>query len=245
MKYRHQRTRTDKISRACVEKELRKAARTFNFREFGKRDFDEVSKISASTVVREFDGSWKAAMRWLHADLLRNDANGGLQPRSRRQYSDAEMFQEMERIWQECGQRPSRNEWNSCDPSISYQTYVRYFKSWPKACLKFIEFKMGRGLGVQDGLTGGAFAQGRKENVAKGKTRARSIPLQTRLNVLKRDGFRCVLCGNSPAITPGVILHLDHIILFSQGGTHNANNLRVLCQQCNLGRGASDVGQTS
>jgi len=54
-----------------------------------------------------------------------------------------------------------------------------------------------------------------------------------RWRVLKRDNFKCVLCG---ADCNDRKLHIDHIIPISEGGTNDLKNLRVLCSSCNLGR---------
>ena len=57
-----------------------------------------------------------------------------------------------------------------------------------------------------------------------------------RYDVMKRDGFRCVLCGASR--DDGITLHVDHIIPVSRGGKTEMSNLRTLCERCNLGKGA-------
>jgi len=49
----------------------------------------------------------------------------------------------MERIWNLVGHRPSRIEWEISQAQISLNTYKKRFGSWVKACLKFIEYKMG------------------------------------------------------------------------------------------------------
>lgn len=54
-----------------------------------------------------------------------------------------------------------------------------------------------------------------------------------RWKVLKRDNFRCVLCG---ADATDRKLHIDHIEPVSLGGNSRMKNLRVLCSQCNYGR---------
>ena len=56
---------------------------------------------------------------------------------------------------------------------------------------------------------------------------------QKRWKVLKRDKFRCVLCG---ADATDRKLHIDHIVPACKGGQSKIENLRVLCQYCNLGR---------
>jgi len=55
-----------------------------------------------------------------------------------------------------------------------------------------------------------------------------------RYDVMKRDGFRCVLCGMSAK--DGAILHVDHIIPVSKGGKSTMSNLRTLCEKCNMGK---------
>ena len=57
-----------------------------------------------------------------------------------------------------------------------------------------------------------------------------------RYDILKRDGFRCVLCGASAK--DGAKLHVDHIFPVSKGGKTEPDNLRTLCESCNRGKGA-------
>ncbi len=64
----------------------------------------------------------------------------------------------------------------------------------------------------------------------------RDIPVSLRYQILKRDNFRCVSCGASPAKDPSVELHIDHIIPWSKGGETTADNLQTLCSKCNLGK---------
>lgn len=55
-----------------------------------------------------------------------------------------------------------------------------------------------------------------------------------RYNVMKRDGFRCVLCGRDAS--DGVKLHVDHIVPIAKGGKTIKSNLRTLCEDCNIGK---------
>lgn len=60
-----------------------------------------------------------------------------------------------------------------------------------------------------------------------------------RYEVLKRDNYRCRICGASAS--DGVTqLHVDHIVPVARGGKTELNNLQTLCQRCNLGKGISD-----
>ncbi len=73
----------------------------------------------------------------------------------------------------------------------------------------------------------------RREEAAKER---RMVDKRLRYEVMKRDGFQCQLCGRTRA--DGVILHVDHIIPVSKGGKSTMDNLRTLCADCNLGKGA-------
>ncbi len=69
------------------------------------------------------------------------------------------------------------------------------------------------------------------------KEKSRNVPLKMRLAVMKRDDYKCVLCGRSPATHAGVTLHLDHIVPYANGGETVKDNLRTLCEDCNWGKG--------
>ena len=60
------------------------------------------------------------------------------------------------------------------------------------------------------------------------KGRSRHIPSAIRRYVLKRDGECCVKCGSRYA------LQIDHIQPYRDQGTHEPENLQVLCRSCNL-----------
>lgn len=55
-----------------------------------------------------------------------------------------------------------------------------------------------------------------------------------RYDIMKGDNFRCTICGASA--NEGVRLHIDHIIPVSKGGKSNIENLRTLCERCNVGK---------
>lgn len=57
-----------------------------------------------------------------------------------------------------------------------------------------------------------------------------------RFHVFDRDDYRCRACGRTPD-RDGVILHVDHILPRSKGGTDDEGNLQTLCSECNLGKG--------
>lgn len=69
-----------------------------------------------------------------------------------------------------------------------------------------------------------------KKIITKTKKRSRYISSSVRVDVLKRDNYRCVFCGTTAKETQ---LQIDHIIPFSKGGSNNIDNLQTLCIECN------------
>jgi len=55
--------------------------------------------------------------------------------------------------------------------------------------------------------------------------------------VFDRDGRICRYCGSDEEP-----LHIDHIIPRKVGGTHDLENLQVLCKTCNLRKSSKDEG---
>jgi 5-methylcytosine-specific restriction enzyme A len=60
-----------------------------------------------------------------------------------------------------------------------------------------------------------------------------AMPAYLRHKVLQRDNFRCTDCG---ATKNEISLHIDHILPWSKGGTHDPRNLQTLCRTCNLAK---------
>lgn len=55
-----------------------------------------------------------------------------------------------------------------------------------------------------------------------------------RYDIMKRDGFRCCICGATAA--DGFRLEVDHIMPVSKGGKSTNDNLQTLCERCNKGK---------
>lgn len=61
----------------------------------------------------------------------------------------------------------------------------------------------------------------------------RKMTSRMRVDVLRRDGYRCQMCGRKAA---DIEMHVDHIVPVSRGGTTEMTNLQTLCIDCNLGK---------
>jgi len=129
------------------------------------------------------------------------------------------------RVWEHYGRQPRLSEMAQPPSAISGDTYRRRFRSWTKALEHFVA--SANSLEKLAPFTNPALASERPR---------REPSLRLRFYVLKRDNFSCRACGASPALRPGLSLHLDHIKPWSQGGETVEANLQTLCEPCNLGK---------
>ena len=244
MDFNFQRKRMDTIPENKKIEDLELVAKHFNYIEFSWRDFNKVSTISASAIKTHF-GNWKNALAALKKHLQQKGLDLSSRPHApQRIYSEKNLYDEMGRIWQKVGQRPSRNEWEASDPKISIGAYKKRFGSWTNACQKFIEYKMGGEISSDNFVrfNGEEFPiQEKSGTVGYSKENSRNVSLSLRLKVLNRDNFKCIFCGKSPATDFGTKLHIDHIIPFSKGGKSTLENLQTLCEECNLGKSDSQI----
>jgi 5-methylcytosine-specific restriction endonuclease McrA len=63
--------------------------------------------------------------------------------------------------------------------------------------------------------------------------RREALPRELRYAVWERDGGRCVECGSA------FELQYDHVIPVALGGATSAENLQLLCGDCNRAKGAT------
>lgn len=204
--------------------------------------FSQHARMSAETVRRRF-GSWWTALKKAGLTI----SNLG------KRYSEDDYFENLLTVWTHYGRQPKYNEMDHSPSWIPSGAYEAKWGTWTKALLAFLErvnsdsrhedlpspedSSNSQVVGVQDGNNGQRLSRRSKPELTKGEDQ-RQIRLGLRYEVLKRDRFRCVLCGVSPATHVGCILHVDHILPYSRGGKTVAKNLRTLCEQCNLGKSA-------
>jgi hypothetical protein len=56
-----------------------------------------------------------------------------------------------------------------------------------------------------------------------------------RMEVLKRDKYRCMICGQRPADDVNIQLHTHHIRPYGKSGVTTGRNLISLCHTCHAG----------
>jgi hypothetical protein len=186
------------------------------------RSFSDVTGIAEATITNHF-GSWKAFCE-----------RAGLAPRYQRSVSNQDLFENLDRVWQELNRQPRAKEMKQPLSPISVSRYQKEFqKPWYNICLEFLSWRSGTSIAEIE-------QEAQVQSVSLGeqptRTTRREISLSLRYEVLKRDSFRCVKCGRSPATEAGVQLHIDHVVPWANGGETIFANLQCLCSECNLGK---------
>jgi hypothetical protein len=189
-------------------------------------EFTAYTGITGAPVRRIF-GTWKAALA---------ECGFVSSPLGKR-YTDEQCFENLLALWMHYGRPPRHDEMNLPPSQVGSKAYVRRWGTWRKALQAFVQRANREDFPPSEPAQ---FQNSTQDmEVAAPDRGPRDIPLAMRYYVLKRDHFRCVTCGASPAISAGVVLHIDHIHPWTLGGATVADNLRTLCQSCNLGKGAS------
>jgi hypothetical protein len=200
------------------------ARRTFaEFREWPRR------RVSAHAVKRHF-GPWHAALTHLGIEVPG-------QTRSVK-HSDEELLDAIWRVWQWAGRPPSKGDFDNYSASradgISYGAIHYRFGPVRPFLFAFSRWKLGQ-ISKRDLLMHGHAERARREPVPPG----------IRHRLLRAAHSTCAICGRSPANTRGLVVHVDHIVPVSKGGSSDESNLQVLCAECNIGKGPQGRARVS
>jgi len=191
--------------------DIKKVARLLKNKSLSREEYDKRGKFSSATIYRRFNG-WNNALK-----------KARLKSRIEYNISEKDLFDNLEKIWEIVGIQPSTTQMDKRPSKFSSMTYRRRFGSWINACKAFIKYKKNDPEFVR--------------LITKKTSKSRTINQKTRLKIFKKNNYACTICGKSPATHRGVILHIDHIKPFSKGGDNSLENLRTLCDKCNIARG--------
>ena len=182
--------------------------------------------VDRNRITRKF-GKWQ--------DLL-SEVGISSVPLGRR-YTEEECYENIVALWTYYGRQPNFAELNRPPSTVGSKAYVLRWGGWRAALGAFIKYVNQEPQAVQEKISEKSSSEMPASQATPAAT-PRSISLTLRYKVLCRDRFRCVICGRSPAKDAGVELHVDHIYPWSKGGQNTEENLRTLCFDCNLGKGA-------
>jgi 5-methylcytosine-specific restriction endonuclease McrA len=225
MRHRAGQRRTDEELLA----ELRQAAQKSESEFLTIEAFHATSPSVGDRAIRRRFGSWAAALE--HAGLKASPLG--------RTWTDEDYFENLLDVWTHLGRRPKYREMYEAPSRITGGAYEAKWGTWMKAVSAFVERV---NADVRQAHSRPTTQDPYREASTKRGTHAkniRTIPIGLRYKVLKRDRFRCATCGRSPANDLDCHLHVDHIVPLARGGETVEDNLRALCADCNIGKGAS------
>lgn len=166
-----------------------------------------------TTAIKSRFGSWNAAI-----------AAAGLTSSGQRDIAEADLFDNLQDVWVALGRQPRKRDMTKPVSRYTHHPYVERYGGWLDAVRAFLASSEREETAAVD----------RPRNVSSRGPRDPSLRL--RFLVMRRDAFRCRQCRASPAVTPGVELHVDHAIAWAAGGATTMENLQTLCLRCNLGK---------
>jgi hypothetical protein len=175
--------------------------------------YTEMGKFDPTTLSRRF-GSWNKAV-----------VAAGLNVANEVNYSDERLFENIILLWEHYGRQPRKAELALPPSAITESPYKRRFRSWMDALQQFVTYANSQEIRLPA-----------PSEAAIGYRTSRDPSLRLRFRVLKRDNFSCRACGTSPALSPGLSLHVDHIQPWSHCGETIEDNLQTLCAACNHGK---------
>jgi hypothetical protein len=183
-------------------------------------EYNERGLFHAATISRRF-GSWFKALELAGLEKTRSAID----------ISEEELFENLEEIWVKLGRQPRYQEVQKPLSKYSVGTYDKRFGSFRKALESFVTYiNSGQSNQPQD------IQRGVPSSVETKHKTKREINWRLRFIVMKRDNFKCQNCGRSPATDPSIILHVDHIKAWANGGETVLENLQTLCSMCNIGK---------
>lgn len=217
-------------SKSEVIDELRSVSKKLNRNSFTKKEFQEYSSLGAGVAsLRRHFGTFNKAMEAAGFEVVSLG----------KRYTDEECFENLLEVWTYYGRQPKHAEMKKSPSVVGPKAYLTRWGTWRKALLAFVE-RVNQDLDpVQEELTTDLVKEEKlTKKRAKTQAESREIRLGLRYDILKRDNFKCAICGRSPATDFNCKLHIDHIEPWSKGGLTVPENLQTLCDACNLGKGA-------
>jgi predicted restriction endonuclease len=188
-------------------------------------DYKPHGQICAETIARRV-GSWKCAIE---------KSGLKLSPHYNETITDDELFENLEQLWEKLARQPSRKDFIKPFSRYSYDPYPRRFGTYRKASEAFVA-SFEQINEVQQDLQENSPAHHDVTPSTSVHKTSRNVSWRMRFLVMRRDYFKCRLCGLNPAMNPGTVLVVDHTVPWASGGETVMNNLQTLCEQCNGGK---------
>ncbi len=188
-------------------------------------EYNERGSFNCATLMRRF-GNWFKVLEVANLSAARSSIN----------ISEEELFQNLEEMWTKLGRQPRSRELEKPLSKYSEGPYRRCFGTWRNALERFVAYINNEEHSSLEDNVNGLMV----ELNARHKTK-RDINWRLRYIVMRRDKFKCKICGKSPATDQTIILHVDHTKAWANNGETVLDNLQTLCSKCNIGKSDLDI----
>ena len=178
------------------------------------REYFQFGKFKQKAIWNHF-GTWNNLLNKLNIKTSRTVEH----------LTKEDIFILIEKLWIDFGRQPNMRDFEA-KTRHTKKIIISRFGKWSICLKEFVAWENKRKQITNQNIT----------EELKHKT-PREPSKSLRYDVMKRDHFKCVLCGKSPANDPNIELHVDHIVPYSEGGETVLENLQTLCSECNLGKG--------
>jgi hypothetical protein len=163
----------------------------------------------------------------------------------REKATDDELFENLERLWEKLGKQPKTDDFLKPFSRYSSGVYKKRFGSIRKALEAFVQsVNEPQKPFVDQSEDAILSAPAPSKSPIRHKT-PRTISWRMKFLVMRRDNFKCRITGRSPATDPNVILEVDHINPWEQGGETVMENLQTLAKEINIGKSNLDMYEES
>jgi Homing endonuclease associated repeat/HNH endonuclease len=194
--------------------DLKRVASDIDSTTVSMSQYNRLGRFHASSLQRRF-GSWIHSLE-----------RAGLATRNMHT-TEKQLFENLVEVWARLGRQPRLSDMTSQQSAISGDTYKRRYGGWRKALEAFVHWANETDISVA--------ARSSVPAGAKHRT-PRSANYRLQFLVMRRDNFKCRITGRSPATDSSVILVVDHVIPWEQGGETTFENLQTLAREINAGK---------
>lgn len=206
----------NKVRTAQLIDDMRRVAGKLKTSVLTMRLYETYGKYSSTCCYNRF-GSWISAVE-----------TAGLKSPSLIMPTYKELLENIKKVWRKLKRQPTFDMVRAPHSKFPGYMYINAFGTWNKT-LKYFD------LYLRDKKKYRAAVLG----LADRKAFKRGISAAMRLEIFKRDGYRCNSCRCSPVNNAGLKLTIDHVKPISRGGRTVSSNLQTLCLECNLKKGGS------
>jgi hypothetical protein len=178
-----------------------------------KEDYRMYGDFGVSVIFNRFE-TWEKAL------IL-----SGFKKSSEKDKKIRDLMENLEDVWISLGRSPRFIEIRTPFSKFNGTQYIATFGGWHTSLDLFEEYiaavKVDSEASIKD-----------KPTLENGHKTLPAINRQTRFSVMKRSGFKCSVCKNNSMTNPGVLLEVEHIVPFNNGGETVDENLHVICTEC-------------